>query len=131
MLAVNKADDADARAKAAAAEYRAALHILTPNSAAWTPPVTTVSGLTGAGLDDLWAKVLDHRARLEATGELQAKRREQDTKWMWALVHERLHEKLATDPTLRGRVPEIERAVSGGTISPTAGADEIVALLGL
>jgi LAO/AO transport system kinase len=131
MIAVNKSDDAGARAKAAAAEYRAALHILTPDSAAWTPPVTTVSGLTGAGLDDLWAKVLDHRARLEATGELQAKRREQDTKWMWALVHERLHETLATDPALRGRVPEIERAVSRGTISPTAGADEIVALLGL
>ena len=55
IIAVNKADDAQARANAAAAEYRAALHILTPASAAWTPPVLTVSGLTGQGLDDLWA----------------------------------------------------------------------------
>ena len=81
-----------ARAKAAAAEYRAALHILTPASATWTPPVVTVSGLTGQGLDELWPTVLDHRERLEATGELAAKRRAQDTKWMWALVHERLHD---------------------------------------
>jgi LAO/AO transport system kinase len=129
IIAVNKADDAQARANAAAAEYRAALHILTPASAAWTPPVLTVSGLTGQGLDDLWARVLEHRARLEASGELQAKRRAQDTKWMWALVHERLHERLTRDPAVRGRVPAIERALAEGTLSPTAGADEILALL--
>jgi LAO/AO transport system kinase len=131
LIAVNKADDAGARAKAAAAEYKAALHILTPASNAWTPPVLTVSGLTGQGLDELWAKVLDHRSRLEATGELAAKRRAQDTKWMWALVHERLHERLTQDPSLRKRVPEVERAIAQGTLSPTAAAAEIVALLGL
>jgi GTPase len=131
MIAVNKADDAGARAKAAAAEYKAALHILTPASAAWTPPVATISGLTGQGLDDLWAKILDHRGRLEATGELAAKRRTQDAKWMWALVHERLHEKLVTDKTLKSRLPEIERKVADGVLAPNAAADEIAALLGL
>jgi len=131
LIAVNKADDAGGKAKAAAAEYKAALHILTPASASWTPPVLTVSGLTGQGLDELWAKVLDHRKRLEATGELAAKRRDQDTKWMWALVHERLHERLTHDPALRKRVPEIEQAIAAGTLSPNAGASEIVKLLGL
>jgi LAO/AO transport system kinase len=131
MIAVNKADEAGPRATAAAADYRAALHILTPASPTWTPPVVTVSGLTGAGLDGLWAKVLDHRGRLGATGELEAKRRAQDLKWMWALVHERMRERLAGDPRVRGRVPEIERAVAAGTLSPTAGADEIAGLIGL
>lgn len=131
LIAVNKADDAGAKAKAAAAEYQAALHILTPASGTWHPPVLTVSGLTGQGLDELWTKVLDHRKRLEATGELAAKRRAQDTKWMWALVHERMHERLTHDPALRRRVPEIERAIAQGTLSPTAGASEIVTLLGL
>ena len=131
LIAVNKADDAGAMAKAAAAEYKAALHILTPASNTWTPPVLTISGLTGQGLDDLWARVLDHRRRLEATGELPAKRRAQDTKWMWTLVHERLHERLTQDPALRRRVPEIEQAIAQGTLSPTAAAAEIVALLGL
>jgi LAO/AO transport system kinase len=131
MIAVNKADDAGARAAAAAAEYRAALHILAPASATWVPPVVTVSGLTGQGLDALWAQVLDHRARLDATGELKAKRRSQDVRWMWALVHERVHEKLAHDPAVRRRVPAVERAVAEGTASPNAGADEISAMLGL
>ncbi len=44
---------------------------------------------------------------------------------MWALVHERLHERLAGDPAVRGRVPAIERAVAEGDVSPNAGADEI------
>ncbi|WP_243375220.1 methylmalonyl Co-A mutase-associated GTPase MeaB [Microvirga solisilvae] len=131
MIAVNKADDAGVKAKAAAAEYQAALHILSPASPTWTPPVLTVSGLTGHGLDELWAKVLDHRKRLEATGELAAKRRAQDTKWMWALVNERLHERLTHDPALKKRVPEIEKAIANGSLSPDAGASEIVSLLNL
>jgi LAO/AO transport system kinase len=131
IVAVNKADDTGARASAAAAEYRAALHILAPASPVWSPPVLTVSGLTGQGLDDLWAKVLEHRTRLEASGELQVKRRNQDAKWMWALVQERLHERLTSDPAVRDRVPAIERALAAGTLSPAAGADEIASLLGL
>src|SRR3712207_427870 len=131
LIAVNKADDAGPKAKAAAAEYKAALHILKPASPSWAPPVLTISGLTGQGLDEVWSKVLDHRSRLEATGELAAKRRAQDTQWMWALVHERLHERLHHDPALRRRVPEIEGAIADGILSPNAGASEIVALLGI
>ena len=50
MIAVNKADgDNIVRAKAAAAEYRAALHILSPRSPHWSPPVVTYSALTQGG----------------------------------------------------------------------------------
>ncbi|NIX76849.1 methylmalonyl Co-A mutase-associated GTPase MeaB [Microvirga terricola] len=131
MIAVNKADDAGPKAKTAAAEYKSALHILTPASPAWTPPVLTISGLTGQGLDEVWSKILDHRKRLEATGELAAKRHAQDTKWMWALVHERLHDRLTHDPALKKRLPEIEGSIAEGSLSPDAGATEIVKLLGL
>jgi LAO/AO transport system kinase len=132
MIAVNKADgDGAERAKAAAAEYHAALHILTPASATWSPPVVTVSGLANEGLDRLWASVLQHRGKLSATGELAAKRRAQDAKWMWALVEERMHARLTHDATTRARVGTLERQVTDGALSPTAAADEIAALLGL
>src|SRR4051794_35723972 len=96
MIAVNKADagEGERRANAAASEYRAALHILTPPSATWTPPVVTISGLNNTRLDAMWQKVVDHREKLTATGEIAKRRREQDVKWMWALVHERLHQRL-------------------------------------
>jgi LAO/AO transport system kinase len=132
MIAVNKADgDGAERARAAAAEYRAALHILTPASATWSPPVITVSGLANLGLDTLWAAVIEHRAKLAATGALEAKRRAQDGKWMWALVEERMHARLTEDAATRTRVGALERQVTEGALSPTAAADEIAAILGL
>src|SRR5271166_1997069 len=82
MIAVNKADgDNIARANSAAAEYRAALHILSPRSPNWSPPVVTYSALTGDGIADLWTRVLDHRERLTASGELGSRRGEQQVKW--------------------------------------------------
>src|SRR5882757_7219526 len=48
MIAVNKADgDNIARANMAAADYRGALHILSPRSLTWSPPVMTYSAMTG------------------------------------------------------------------------------------
>ena len=132
MIAVNKADgDGAERARAGAAEYRAALRILAAPSATWAPPVITVSGLANVGLDALWQAVLEHRAKLTGTGELEAKRRTQDGKWMWALVEERLHARLAGDAASRSRLSELERQVTEGVLSPTAAADEIAAILGL
>jgi LAO/AO transport system kinase len=132
MIAINKADgDNASRARVAAAEYGAALNILTPRLAEWQPPVVTYSALTGTGIAALWEHVLDHRCRLAATGAFAAQRREQQVKWMWALVEERLHGRLAADPKLKVRVPELEAAVAGGTLSPTLAADEIVQTLGL
>src|SRR5690242_10898735 len=64
MIAVNKADgDNIARAKQAAAEYRAALNILAPQSASWSPPVITYSALAGNGITELWAQVIAHREK--------------------------------------------------------------------
>jgi LAO/AO transport system kinase len=132
LIAVNKADgEGIERAQAAAAEYRAALQILTPVSAAWSPPVMTVSGLANEGLGAIWAAVLDHRAKLSATGDLEAKRRAQDAKWTWSLVEDRVHARLNHDRATRTRVAELEQGVTEGTLSPTAAADEIAALLGL
>jgi len=132
MIAINKADgDNLARAKAAAAEYGAALHILTPRLAEWQPPVVTYSAHTGAGVAQLWDHILDHRRRLMATGAFAARRREQQVKWMWALLDDRLRTRLACDPKLKARLPQLERAVADGTLSPALAVDDIVATLGL
>ena len=132
MIAINKADgDNLGRAKAAAAEYGAALHILTPRLAEWQPPVVTYSAHTGAGVAQLWDHILDHRRRVMATGAFAARRREQQVKWMWALLDNRLRTRLACDPKLKARLPQLERAVAEGTLSPALAVDDIVATLGL
>jgi LAO/AO transport system kinase len=132
MIAINKADgDNVARAKAAAAEYRAALHILSPRSPGWSPPVVTYSALTGAGVAELWATILDHRERMTASGELEARRRQQQVKWMWAMLENRVLARLKSDPGLKAGLPRIEAAVAEGRMSPAVAVDEIAAALGL
>ena len=132
MLAVNKADgDNVVRAKAAAAEYRAALQIIGAGSPHWSPPVVTYSALTGAGIADLWGKVLDHRARTDAAGELAARRRAQQVRWMWAMLEERMLARLKSDPALRQKLPRLEAAVAEGRLSPALAVEELAALLRL
>ena len=130
MIAVNKADgDNLARAKAAAAEYRAALHILSPRSATWSPPVVTYSALAGDGIAALWAHILEHREKLGASGELAARRGEQQVKWMWAMLEERLFAPLRSDRALKAALPRLEAEVAAGRVAPAAAAEEIAAML--
>jgi LAO/AO transport system kinase len=132
MIAINKADgDNRKRANAAAAEYRAALHILTPRSPSWSPPVVTYSALTGDGIAGLWATVIDHRGRVSQVGELDARRREQQVKWMWAMLEDRVFARLKSDPGIRAKLPRIEAAVAEGRMTPALAVDEIAAALGV
>jgi LAO/AO transport system kinase len=132
MIAVNKADgDNVKRATAAAAEYSAALHILTPRSPNWAPPVVTYSALTGTGVAELWTQVLAHRERLSAAGELAARRKDQQVKWLWAMLDERLIARLKSDPALKSRLPALEKAVAEGRLSPALAVEEIAGAMGL
>jgi LAO/AO transport system kinase len=130
MIAVNKADgDNLARAQAAAAEYRAALHILSPRSEHWHPPVETYSALTGAGIETLWTKALAHRTAMQASGEFAQRRRAQQVKWMWSMFEHRLHDRLRADAGTRAKVRQTEAAVADGRLTPALAADEIERLL--
>jgi LAO/AO transport system kinase len=132
MIAVNKADgDNIARANLAAAEYRAALNILNPQSETWSPPVVTYSAFTGDGIGALWAKVLEHKEKMTASGELAARRRQQQVKWMWSMLEERLTARLRSDASVRGKLKAAEAAVAAGRLAPTLAVEEIAQLLGV
>jgi LAO/AO transport system kinase len=132
MVAVNKADgDNIARAKVAAAEYRAALNILAPHSENWSPPVVTYSAFSGDGIALLWSQVLAHKEKMTASGELSQRRREQQVKWMWSMLEERLTARLRSDPAVRGKLKAAETAVAAGRLAPTLAVEEIAQLLGV
>ena len=130
MIAVNKADgDNIKRANLAAAEYRGALHILSPRSEHWQPPVLTYSALTGTSLDTLWQKILEHRTAMNASGEFTERRRQQQVKWMWSMLEQRMMMRLRSDPAIRAKVKRIEAEVAGGRISPALAAEQIAEML--
>ncbi len=130
MVAITKADGSnEGPARLAAADYSAALHILTPPSATWKPPVMTVSAQTGHGLDRLWETVLRHRTALEATGELQAKRRDQDLGWMRSMIETQIRDAWLSNPEAAAKIAEMEQKVRSGTVPPSIAADEVAALV--
>ena len=132
MVAVNKADgDNIEAAKQAAAEYRAALNILTPQSSAWSPPVIAYSALTGNSIDRLWAQILTHKEKMTASGELAVRRRHQQVKWMWTMLEERLTARLRNDASIRAKLRQAEIQVAAGKLAPTLAVEEIARLLGV
>jgi len=130
MIAINKADgDNIKRANIAAADYRGAMHILSPRSEHWQPPVVTYSALTGTGIAELWQKVQDHRNAMMASGEFASRRREQQVKWMWSMLENRMMARLRSDAAMRAKVRKIETEVAEGRIAAALAAETIAELL--
>jgi LAO/AO transport system kinase len=132
MIAINKAEgEGRGRAEAAKAEYLAALHILQPASATWSPPVVLVSGQANEGLDAMWRKVEEHRRRMQASGEFDQKRRAQQVKWMWTMLEHRLRTRLRSDAGVKRHVAALEARVAKGELAPTLAVEEIAQMLGV
>ncbi len=131
LLVINKADADPTKAERSARDYRNALHILTPAHRDWTPPVLTASGLTGAGLDVLWTQIQRHREVMSANGARAARRADQDARWMWAMVNDRLAEAFRAAPAVAALVDETEAAVRAGDLPASAAADRLLKAFGL
>jgi LAO/AO transport system kinase len=102
---------------------------LNPRSEHWHPPVITYSALTGSGIDTLWQKILDHRTAMNASGEFAARRRQQQIKWMWSMLEQRMTARLRADPSVRARVKKIEAEVADGRVAPAVAAEQIAEML--
>ncbi|WP_329486561.1 methylmalonyl Co-A mutase-associated GTPase MeaB [Kitasatospora sp. NBC_01246] len=127
VIAVNKADGPhETDAKAAARELAGALRLLQAPDAPWTPPVLTCSGRDGTGLDTLWERLQQHRKVLDATGALEAKRRDQQVEWTWAMVHDQLYAQLHEHPEVRRLAPALEREVREGTLPASLAAQRLL-----
>ena len=126
MIAVNKADgDNETRAQLAASDYRMALHLMTPASTTWTPPVLTCSGLSNSGLDELWRQVEIFREKTGATGEFEDRRRAQQVRWMWSMLDERLRDDLRSRPHLELLLADLESQVRSGAVTATTAVDSV------
>jgi LAO/AO transport system kinase len=128
VVAVTKADgDNRTRADRAAAEYTAALRLIRPADS--VPPVTTVSSIEGRGMGEVWDLVSAHRSRLEQNAELLRKRSAQRQAWLFSMVREGLEARFLARPDVQALLPEIELGVERAEITPTEGAERLLALI--
>jgi len=130
-IVVNKADgDNINRAKLAKKQYETALHLVTPSSPNWAPPVMTCSAREETGLMEVWETVVSHKKIMTTSGELNQKRQDQAMSWMWFLVNEGLERWFYQHPEIQKLLPNVKQQVETGKMAPTRAADELVKMLG-
>lgn len=127
ILFVNKADgENETRARRAARDLEAALHLFAPVSPHWTPAVLTGSGLNAAGVDTLWDMVTKHREALDQAGALDKRRRDQQVRWLWSMVEDRVLEAFKADPKVTAAAGSLEAAVAEGRLPASEAAERLL-----
>jgi LAO/AO transport system kinase len=122
-LVVNKADGAtSALADRTRHDYSGALSLLRHGVDGWQPRAFVASALEARGIAEVWAAILEHRALLESSGQLQRRRREQSRAWLWKLVEEGMTRAFRERPGMPEAIAREEAAVADQTRTPTAAA---------
>ena len=108
VIAINKMDHP--MAKAMLNEVRQVLS-LGPNDG-WRPPIVLTEAMRGEGVDTLWEKIEEHKAWLEAEGELEERRRRNLATEVFQVASARarrhLEEEVQEDPELRRLLEDVQ-----------------------
>lgn len=127
-LVVNKADGGnEIAAQRAVRDYRAALSLTAPANPSWVPPVLAVSAIEGTGLDQVWEQIQAYYRVVTDSGELADRRAVQQVRWMWAMVEDRLRDRLRASPEVANLAELLEQQVAAGQVAPAAAADQVLA----
>ena len=129
-IVINKADgDNQRRAELARKEYETALHLLTPGSKDWSPPVLTCSALKQSGLEEIWEMVTQHRSIMVTNGELETRRKQQALDWMHFLLGEGLKNWFYNHPSIIQQLPTLTDDINSKKVSPAAAATKLLQYL--
>jgi LAO/AO transport system kinase len=93
--------------------------------------VLACSAREGTGIADVWNAIDERYQRLCASGQLEARRRQQNLHWLWAIVNDRLQQLLQSSNQVRAVREAVESEVLTGRLTPALAARQILAALGL
>jgi LAO/AO transport system kinase len=109
VIAINKLDHP--AAKTMLNEVRSVIRLAGPDEG--TPPIVLTEALAGTNVPELWAKLEEHRAGLEQTGELAARRRRNLAAEVFAVASSRarshLQSRVERDPELERLLESVQR----------------------
>lgn len=132
LVIVNKADgEMKTAAKRAQGEYRAALHLMRPKFAGWSPRVVLASALHGQGLGAVLEQIERFYAHLRETQALDPLRQGQAEAWMWSEIKDQLMDHFAADVAVAARLEQVRVQVRSATVPATQGARDLLAAFGV
>ena len=92
---------------------------------AWHPPIVPVVATEGRGVDEVWDAVLQHRASIEASGELTRRRTFRLREELREIVARRLEQR-ARRITTGDRWEQLQAQVLERSLDPWGAADEML-----
>ncbi len=133
VLAVNKADgEGRLEALQAAHQYEIALKSLSRRSSPnESPEVLTCSALQHEGVEAVWQAIEQRVQRLRDDGTLLKNRGQQNLRWLWELVEQRMQQALREHTNVQKIRDALEQSVVEGVIQPETAARQIFEALGL
>jgi GTPase len=122
VIAINKMDHP--AAKTMLNEVRSILSL--DHERSWKPPIVLTEAMRGENVPQLWEKIERHRAHLEQDGQLEARRRKNLAREVFAVASgrakARLEQAVADDPELRRLLDEVQRR----ELDPLTAVNEIM-----
>jgi LAO/AO transport system kinase len=89
----------------------------------------TLSAAKKEGIESFWSTIEDFRAKLVACGDFAARRQHQALAWMWQQIDAGLHARFREHAGIRAALPELSKAVEAGSVTPSAAAQRLLAML--
>jgi LAO/AO transport system kinase len=119
IIAINKCDgDNIQRVRAASAEFTRALQLFPPHESGLPTSIETCSALTGAGIDNIWNRVLAYETHTKNTGYFSEKRKEQLKIWLQEILSEEVMNRIRSHPDFNHVLQTAEDAISKGNTLP-------------
>lgn len=128
-LVINKADGEMANAaKKASREYANALHLFPAKESHWFPKVKVCSGLTAAGLPEIWEMIQEYQVLVKNNGFFDNNRSIQRVNWMHEHIRFLLETSFYNHPMIQESLKLIEAGVKQGSYSSIVKAKQLVEL---
>jgi LAO/AO transport system kinase len=128
LVVINKADlDPDAATRAEA-HISGSLRLFGPHPAAdrWVTRVMKLSALKAQGVDTFWSAVEEFHAKRRASGEFDARRKQQALAWMWDIVHARLQADFKHHAAVRAALPSMLLDVTEARVAASSAARQLL-----
>lgn len=126
LVAINKADENQLKAKQAQIEYRNALHLFPATVSGWIPKVTTCSAIQQTGLSEIWEQIEAYEIALKSNGFWQRQRENQRIAWMHRYIEQQLLQKFYENKTVKNAILRTEGDVQSGKTLPIIAAKELL-----
>ena len=128
-LSITKADgDNLIKSKTAVGDYKHAIHLFPAKKNNWIPKVLTCSALENTGVQEIWNTIESFVNHCVTNGTFESARKKQAQYWLHESIQEQLGTYFYENPEVKVLLPELEKRVLEGNLSPFIGANQLIDL---